>query len=647
MPGRPGMEISRNDPCPCGSGRKYKHCCMWKDHARQGQAGSLHSAVFQEEIRKVVDWQADVLPLPASIEAEPQGRPVLVLVTADGYALHHDTLSSLPGDAARVAATLAGAVQQITGRLGAGPERLWVRHDGVARELADRLPEIAVSTTNELDQVDQVYSKMMKQFGLDTAPVGSIHPLSWKGWQVKETLIRDLFQGAAHFWEAGPWLLFDVDEPLTIVFPEGHIRYAQVLGLHGIEEGLALYDGLEDIVLQLENLDQNEMQVSCLKGEMVTMLYNHADRIPPSTRREIHQAGWPIAGREAYPFLVALRTPAAGVRDDLISDLARALVSVSRFAEAVETGQVDIAADDENAWVDPENGLSLSHGWLVPQAGPDDPGFYALSVDASQIHTTCPEGPGARPEEVLESIPDPEDLRADLDLIHKRFVTHLQAQGLGEQTVTAHRNSIEALTCFLADSQGVPLCAFREYDLRIFLYDWYPRKWGTSETQAMRLPVGLKRFFRFLEDEDGIRYPWAEDLLTDRESFGKRWYETPGSFFWSEGVDLWRSETYAMMDELVMLPDKDLGPDDEWGDRMGIEEYQLITELQNTWLIWRDELIREGTIEPDELRSALIERQRKWESAGRPHRKGRTPLQIILEERESRAHLGPPPEQIP
>ena len=24
-------KIGRNDPCPCGSGKKYKHCCMKKD----------------------------------------------------------------------------------------------------------------------------------------------------------------------------------------------------------------------------------------------------------------------------------------------------------------------------------------------------------------------------------------------------------------------------------------------------------------------------------------------------------------------------------------------------------------------------------------------------------------------------------------
>lgn len=25
------MKVGRNDPCPCGSGKKYKHCCLMKD----------------------------------------------------------------------------------------------------------------------------------------------------------------------------------------------------------------------------------------------------------------------------------------------------------------------------------------------------------------------------------------------------------------------------------------------------------------------------------------------------------------------------------------------------------------------------------------------------------------------------------------
>jgi SEC-C motif-containing protein len=29
-PVRSGPKVGRNDPCPCGSGKKYKHCCLLK-----------------------------------------------------------------------------------------------------------------------------------------------------------------------------------------------------------------------------------------------------------------------------------------------------------------------------------------------------------------------------------------------------------------------------------------------------------------------------------------------------------------------------------------------------------------------------------------------------------------------------------------
>jgi uncharacterized protein YecA (UPF0149 family) len=28
---RPGPKVGRNDPCPCGSGKKYKKCCLPAD----------------------------------------------------------------------------------------------------------------------------------------------------------------------------------------------------------------------------------------------------------------------------------------------------------------------------------------------------------------------------------------------------------------------------------------------------------------------------------------------------------------------------------------------------------------------------------------------------------------------------------------
>jgi uncharacterized protein YecA (UPF0149 family) len=33
---RTEQKVGRNDPCPCGSGKKYKHCCLKKDQGKGG-----------------------------------------------------------------------------------------------------------------------------------------------------------------------------------------------------------------------------------------------------------------------------------------------------------------------------------------------------------------------------------------------------------------------------------------------------------------------------------------------------------------------------------------------------------------------------------------------------------------------------------
>lgn len=37
------MKVRRNEPCPCGSGKKYKHCCYAKDSVK-------HEAPEPEEV---------------------------------------------------------------------------------------------------------------------------------------------------------------------------------------------------------------------------------------------------------------------------------------------------------------------------------------------------------------------------------------------------------------------------------------------------------------------------------------------------------------------------------------------------------------------------------------------------------------------
>lgn len=43
------MKPGRNDPCPCGSGKKYKHCCYAKDSAELAAAAAAAAAAPPEE----------------------------------------------------------------------------------------------------------------------------------------------------------------------------------------------------------------------------------------------------------------------------------------------------------------------------------------------------------------------------------------------------------------------------------------------------------------------------------------------------------------------------------------------------------------------------------------------------------------------
>jgi hypothetical protein len=40
------MKVGRNDPCPCESGKKYKHCCALKQEQRSRMQDSLFKGVF-------------------------------------------------------------------------------------------------------------------------------------------------------------------------------------------------------------------------------------------------------------------------------------------------------------------------------------------------------------------------------------------------------------------------------------------------------------------------------------------------------------------------------------------------------------------------------------------------------------------------
>ncbi|MBI4194079.1 MAG: SEC-C domain-containing protein [Betaproteobacteria bacterium] len=45
------MKVGRNDPCPCGSGKKYKHCCMGRDEEAAASPEDLH----WRRLRRAID----------------------------------------------------------------------------------------------------------------------------------------------------------------------------------------------------------------------------------------------------------------------------------------------------------------------------------------------------------------------------------------------------------------------------------------------------------------------------------------------------------------------------------------------------------------------------------------------------------------
>jgi SEC-C motif len=49
--------LSRNDPCPCGSGKKYKHCCWGKGFEwQEDEAGTIFKSVpLPPEAKEVVE----------------------------------------------------------------------------------------------------------------------------------------------------------------------------------------------------------------------------------------------------------------------------------------------------------------------------------------------------------------------------------------------------------------------------------------------------------------------------------------------------------------------------------------------------------------------------------------------------------------
>lgn len=58
------MNIGRNDPCPCGSGKKYKKCCETKKPAPKKFAAQVLSSGMDQTTNKITKLLQKPSPPP-------------------------------------------------------------------------------------------------------------------------------------------------------------------------------------------------------------------------------------------------------------------------------------------------------------------------------------------------------------------------------------------------------------------------------------------------------------------------------------------------------------------------------------------------------------------------------------------------------
>ncbi len=638
------MKVGRNQPCPCGSGRKYKQCCETLDH----DVGLLFRATAADvpgptpaEVARAggaEPGQADVIrgmESPGSGAGEASGMTV---VLGGGHVLCLEALQRAPEDPDRTAALLERALRVAARSAGVTPSELLVRTEDLAARLREGSSPLGVPVTGsaELPELDRFAQGAVERFN-DSEPDDSEPELppaevhdTWRQWGWPPGVVAELFRAAAAYWRAAPWRLLDNAQLLSLRTPSGSVWTACVLGNGGMEFGLALYRDPDDLRRQMEAGDPAEGMAS-LRAPVLSLTYVRRDELGRTAVKEILAAGWEVAGRDAYPELVALNPPPGGISSDWAGELAGALLAVPHFVDRhralLESGA---ELDQPVRWTDPDTEIELSY---EGHAGED---YEPLWEVPETLAPALPAGPAADPEAALVEA-DPEELHQRAVTVVQRFRARLVQEGSAPREIERCVRDVDWLIEGLAGHQAVPLAACTELDLRLVLYDWIPRKSGATESEGREIPASLERFFAFLAEREGLLFPWAEPILRDREAFEIRLGSAPGGSWWDAQVADWRAEVYDDLAARALLPDSEMAGGGTWGPTMGAVEVRLSRELGRRWLLWRDEVVAGDVREPEAVWAALVARQREWELAEHPRCGGRTPVEAIAEERVVRA----------
>jgi hypothetical protein len=340
------MSAGRNDPCPCGSGRKYKLCCQSGDAARaaertqvagpsgtRGRRGAPHRVEILEAIRAEVEWAADAFSLPIGVGGGRSLRPVALLVTAGDIVVHSDTLGSLRGDAVAVAEALERGVTSAARSAGGWPERVVVRHAEVAAELGPLLrgQEVAVEVGDAPGLAAAATSLLDHMTGWSMWPPPSSTD-RWRGWDLSGSLVGELFDAAADFYQAAPWTVMDNLQAPRALLPAGRSWTCCVMGAGGEEFGVALYGDPEDLFSRTANRGAAD-SLDGMAGPVLSVTFDRVRELSAAAMHEVRINRWKLAGPAAYPRLMTINTPGGGVSAEYARDLLLLLRALPAWAD--------------------------------------------------------------------------------------------------------------------------------------------------------------------------------------------------------------------------------------------------------------------------------------------------------------------------
>jgi hypothetical protein len=615
------MKASRNDPCPCGSGKKYKACCMRADQdagltvlVLGPQAAARVERTAADAARGAPAWQADVAPL-MGLFPETQAPGAVAVVTAAGFVLHVEVISTRPVGAEERARVVLNAVMSAARKAGELPERLHVRDAVLADALGPELQARGVTPVRApLSELDEALDEALNHLAEDAAQGAAYQPWTWGETEASPVQLAEFHAATAAYHRAQPWKRLSDTDALLLTYPgEDDPWAASVMGWGGIHYGLALYSDPSDLDAMMRNDgdDRAGKFVAVMQGITLSLSYDSARELSRPMRREVALAGWELAGPSAYPTLLALNVPGRRLTPDLVRRTALAASAIAAFT------RLDAPAVP---WTDPASGVEVDY-MFCDDDDDDDDGLPWPRLEVS--HLVGPAGPRADLQAAMDA--DNKALALRETRRYAGFSSWLQGQKPSQAARDRLMRTAAMWTRFLA-GYGVPAESVTEYDVRLFLYQYIGRFENPSKPVGRHLTRSLARIFDFHAEHEGIEYPWAGFVLDELDEL-LAGADDPREVLREVGPHL-------AVDLLVrgLRPAAEVaGTVSGWSVVADNETGELREELQRRWLMWHDEVVRTGITDPGEVRDVLLGRQRQWENTPHARWAGQTPKQVLIE----------------